>query len=200
VDALLDNDPHIRMAQLTLGGCGPYLAVGSVQKQCENFRVQVSDWISRTRSIRTALISTNLHRDLSMATGGVSIVDAEGIVLRQMSETIKLFREYGIDPVFIRPPPVANFNTGACVARAELFDENSDDCYFSEHADQTTLASQQRVLTALSREIRVVDWWPEVCSDDKCMAEIDGVIMFSDNRHLTKRGSVLLGQRIALLQ
>jgi len=202
VDGLLNKDPDIRMAQLTLGGCGPYIGGEAVLKQCENFRVQAGDWIGRTRSIRTALLSTNLHRDLSIATdgGGISLDVAEGIVLRQMDETIELLRERGIEPVFIRPPPVAYFNTGACLARAELFDDYSVDCHFSERADQATLASQQRVLTVLSREIRVVDWWPEVCSGDNCLAEIDGVFMFSDNRHLTKRGSVLLGQRIALLQ
>ena len=202
VDALLESRPEVRMAQLTRGGCGPYFGVRTAQQPCERFRRQVSDWIGRSTSIRTALISSNLQRDLSiqMDGGRVSIGDAEVILLSHLGATFQYLRTRGIEPVFIRPPPVATFDVGACVAGARLFDTPTGDCNFSEFSDYGTSASQQRVMAALSAEIKVVDWWSEICTIDGCLAEVDGVFVFSDNRHLTKQGSALLGGRVALLK
>jgi peptidoglycan/LPS O-acetylase OafA/YrhL len=113
---------------------------------------------------------------------------------RELSEVVDIVRRNGMDVILIADVPGHSASVPQCVAR-----NGPEGCSRS----RTQVASARAPIVAGLREIaaqhdRTVVWDPidEVCGKDRCEVVRDGVVLYSDDQHLSVAGSEGMSERI----
>ena len=108
----------------------------------------------------------------------------------------------GIPVVVIRGTPRTWFDAPACLSRRAASLPMAKDCTYSRAASLSPVALRAQNDAALGLPIRFVDMNDVICSSARCGVVRNGVVVFTDDNHLTasfsKSVASELGTRVAL--
>lgn len=214
--------------QATRGNCGPFANLAPLSnvfylrpwaQACLEFNRSVLDYLQQTPSIKTVVMSSPFHQYLKQEQGkhrwrSLSIVDGTGIeqdvgvelAAMAMAETIRQLRSLGKKVLIVAPPPSSGFNIGACLERKAqgklVIGAPSADCSIPREDYQRFYALTQAFLMRVQQEtgIRVIAFDAVLCDSLRCVAKLDGKLLYVDSGHLTHDASHLLAQKLDLRQ
>jgi hypothetical protein len=124
----------------------------------------------------------------------------------EVAWTLGLRRTYsriagaGIPVIVIRGTPRVPFDVPSCLSRRAEELPFATDCTYELDRDFITRARRAQDVAALGLDVRFVDMNDQVCSSARCPTMRGGLVMFTDDNHLTASfarsvGSVL-GERV----
>jgi len=126
-------------------------------------------------------------------------LDAEPVRVDEDVWTEGLRRTYarldraGIRVVVIRGTPWVPFDVPSCLSRRAARLPLATNCAFDP--DRSYLAKAHRAQDRAARglAVRFIDMLDQVCGTGRCETERDGLVVFSDDNHLTRKFSESLG-------
>lgn len=205
------SNPDIKMAQKTVGSCGPILGIAPVlerralswSEQCLDANKEALTFLARTPSIKFVVLSSPflqyLRKEALVLTEKGEVVEGKQVALDAMNATIEEIRALGAEPIIFSPPPQNGENIGRCLAKAVFYEIEMEACDF---AYSRTLETQSEVwdfLDAVGLGIQVVNMPKMLCQDTLCRASMDGVFMYN-SAHLSREGSAYLGKKMNFYQ
>lgn len=211
VDAVRTAHPDAQLLQLTRSYCGPVLGIAPVShkfppaaaRECLDFNGRSLEVITRTPSIRYAVLSSPFSQYLDEATNFMTEEGAVDPDAKQLVEsflrTLDTLVAAGIEPVVVSPPPTTGRDLGQCVIRSRRFGEDATQCDFERGGFEARSAEVLGFLKAIEAYHRVIwlaDW---ICNDHVCRASVGDVIRYRDAGHLSREGAAELGRRIRFL-
>jgi hypothetical protein len=106
--------------------------------------------------------------------------------------------------VLIAPPPTAPFNVRLCLDRknsGKLMFGPFSQCVVTLEAHHRANASVLSALRRLPGEVglNVVSLEDILCRQGTCETQSDGISIYVDGHHLSRRGSVIVADRVQLL-
>ena len=118
-----------------------------------------------------------------------------------LRRTYARFERAGIRVIVIRSTPWVPFDVPSCLSRRAARLPFATDCRFAP--DQAFIAQGQRAQDHAARglNVRFVDMNDQVCETGRCETERGGLVLYSDDNHLTtsfsKSLGPVLGERLA---
>lgn len=107
----------------------------------------------------------------------------------------------GIRVIVIRGTPWVPFDVPSCLSRREARLPFATDCRFTPNHTFIARARQAQDHAAQGTNVRFIDMNDQVCPTGRCETERGGVVLYSDDNHLTGRFSqslgTVLGDRLA---
>jgi peptidoglycan/LPS O-acetylase OafA/YrhL len=129
---------------------------------------------------------------------------------RQVSEKVwtdGLRRTYsrlsaaGIPVIVIRGTPKVPFDVPSCLSRREARMMFATDCTYRPDREFISRARRAQDIAAQGLNVRFIDMNDQICASDRCAVERNGMVMFTDDNHLTRRFSQstapVLGARVS---
>jgi hypothetical protein len=204
VQGLLASESGLNLQQHTMPGCSPLLGLSQLPPskrsnwaaRCIKFNDDVLDWLKRTPSVKTVVLSSPymgvLENPLYTRGGKLVQQSAMEAVRQSMLATAETIRQSGAKVVIVSPPPVSGWDIGHCLEQSVFQGLDTErTCAFP--LDDTSEAS--RLLRLVSQDVPVYWLQDDVCTSGTCQASRDGVLLYRDNGHLTIEGSSSLGKR-----
>jgi peptidoglycan/LPS O-acetylase OafA/YrhL len=224
IDATRGN---VSIAQATKYVCGPMLGVAPVtvltgvdqnhlwSRTCLSFNDSVLDYLRRTPSVRTVVLSSVFKQYMSPELFDTIERDASGhehesqggveLGLRHMAQTVRAIRALGRKVVVVAPPPALDWDAGRCAERKlrglPVYGAFSD-CVIPVPAYLDKRRNVVEFLTRLPREAGV-----EVIAFDRVLYSgrgfdpiRDGEILYIANGHFSYEGSRWVARRQSLMQ
>jgi peptidoglycan/LPS O-acetylase OafA/YrhL len=120
---------------------------------------------------------------------------------RGLRRTYERLVAAGIRPIAIRDVPRTGFDVPACLSRRAAALPFARECVYERRSSlvQRAVAAQDAAVRGLP--VQIVDMNDQVCSTAHCPVVKDGVIVFTDDNHLTasfaRSVAPVLGERIA---
>lgn len=220
---------RLGLLQATRSTCGPFLKISMFSadgwynrewaKKCIQFNADVLDYLSRTKSIDTVVLSSLYGQYLKgnrilrgssteAAADGEGFLEEQGsedLAVTALAETISSIRQLGKRVVLVTPPPSASgIDFGRCLemkAGGKLFfGADQPSCAMLEAHYRAGSAAVRSLIQRVAREsdIDVVRLDEYLCHDGVCGVELNGTPIYRDTGHLSVLGSRLLGQHIGL--
>jgi hypothetical protein len=179
-----------KIAAMVKGGCPVADAAGlgrgrpaAYARECARYREAMLRRIVALRPAAVVLSSWDHYvgADGAEAAGRVS-AEAWGRGLRR---TYQRLVAAGIPTVVIRGTPRTGFDVPACLSRRAAALPLAGDCTYERGAAfiPAAVAAQTRALRGLP--VGVVDMNDQVCASPRCAPVRNGVIVFTDDNHLT---------------
>jgi peptidoglycan/LPS O-acetylase OafA/YrhL len=221
------TDAPPAIVQATRGECGPLLGVAPVErvfatgadkswaKRCIAFNDSVIRYLEKAESIDVVVLSSPFtqyidNRDYRLLTKGenergfVTIDAGFRPALAGLSATVDRIRSLGKKVIVVGPPPQAGFDVGRCLERVHtkiLTIGSSEKCKIDKETYETSNADVLRFIDMIpgSAHVDVVDFKSYLCGKAFCETDIDGTPLYMDSAHLSREGSVLLGNKTLLL-
>jgi hypothetical protein len=112
-----------------------------------------------------------------------------------LRSTLRKLGELGVKVLIIAPTPELRFEAPSCLAR-----RSPEFCSISRLlAEQQRKVALQIVSNAMDKSQNVYLWdpLPTLCAGGICLVKRDGFVMYSDDEHLSYRGSRWLGPYLA---
>jgi peptidoglycan/LPS O-acetylase OafA/YrhL len=118
-----------------------------------------------------------------------------------LRRTYKLLTAAGLKVVVIRDVPLVPFDVPSCLSRRAAQLPLATDCTFSPDRVFQTVAHRAQDVAAFGLGVRFVDMNDHVCTNDPCATMRNGMVLYTDDDHITATfahslGGVL-GERIA---
>lgn len=213
-----------QVAQATKYVCGPLLdtapildTTGAQQNRwwaegCLSYNRDVIDYIARTPSIRTVVLSSvfkqymtegEAHLLVRTPQGDREVAGGVEPALAGIGRTIAEIRELGRKVVVIAPPPAMDWDAGMCTERRlrglPTFGDHAD-CAIPDAAYQAKRANVLRFLSEVPKRhgAEVIMFDPWLKQGDRYPVYPDGKIWYIANGHLSYTGSVDLAQKMKL--
>jgi hypothetical protein len=120
---------------------------------------------------------------------------------RGLRRTYERLVAAGIRTIAIRDVPRTGFDVPACLSRRAAALPFARECVYERRSSlvQRAVAAQDAAVRGLP--VQIVDMNDQVCSTAHCPVVKDGVIVFTDDNHLTasfaRSVAPVLGERIA---
>src|SRR5690606_10996601 len=101
-------------------------------EECIRGNDKVLEFAARQKSLKYVVLSSPFEqyvkagRQVLHSNG--SVMDANAVVHAQLLHTLRSFREVGIEPVIISPPPQTGLDIGRCLSKAMYFGERLESC------------------------------------------------------------------------
>ncbi|NOS80146.1 MAG: acyltransferase [Nitrospira sp.] len=209
MQGLIASKPDLKIIQMTVSVCGPILDIAPINatytetwsRDCLQSNDLVYEWIKSNKTLKYAVLSSAFAQyvvkgqTVFMRDGAVK--EGSDIAVEYFLETLKKLKEHGIIPVVFSPPPQTGQDIGRCLARANFFSLNQNECDFGiETANQ----NQRSVIEFLKKVeeggFKVVFLSDGVCESGKCSAAVGNIFMYRDKGHLGHEGSALLGSKM----
>jgi peptidoglycan/LPS O-acetylase OafA/YrhL len=215
------------IVQATRGECGPLLGVAPLErvfatgadkswaKSCIAFNDSVIRYLEEAHSINVVVLSSPFtqyvdSRDYRLLTtsenerGFVTIDAGLRPALAGLKATVDRIRSLGKKVVVVGPPAQAGFDVGRCLERVHtkiLTIGSSEKCRIDKETYETSNADVLRFIDMIpdAAHVDVVDLKSYLCGKDFCETDIDGTPLYMDSAHLSREGSVLLGNKMQLL-
>lgn len=109
----------------------------------------------------------------------------------------------GIDVIVIRGTPRIPFDVPGCLSRRTAHLPFAKDCTYEPDRAFIARARRAQDVAARGLNVRFLDMSDQVCASTRCGTERDGVVMFTDNNHLTasfaRSMGLVLGERLDVL-
>ena len=211
--------PKRQFVQMTKSFCGPFLDIAPTNAEpaidqwagsCIDFNQQVLAWLKQNPGVRTAVLGSMFQQYMGEAEGvggpqmlktpdGVQPATVENLE-RYFAATLAQLQSLGVRVVIVAPPPTDGRHLGNCLAKTRMYGESAALCRVAL-ADYRQ--KQRSVIDFLQRvEKHTPVLWPSelLCDASGCAAEVDGVFIYRDDRHLSREGSTYLGTRMGFRQ
>lgn len=206
VAGIVESNPNVTMAQFTKSVCGPFIDIAPIvlpdyprqwAEGCQSFNDGVKTYISQTKSLRFAVLSspfaTYLNDGSTMLYQGQVIAADQQFISARFKATLDWLIAEGITPVVFAPPPRDGSEIGTCLIRARWFGETGELCALAIAAVQKFDANVRTFLDGLEPQYRLVDVADFLCSETSCRVEDGNVFIYRDGGHLSYEGSRYLG-------
>ncbi|MGQ0703513.1 MAG: SGNH hydrolase domain-containing protein [Gemmatimonadales bacterium] len=118
---------------------------------------------------------------------------AERVWIEGLRRTYARLQQAGIAVIVIRSMPWVPFDVPSCLSRRAARLPLATDCRFEP--DRVFIAEARRAqdLAARGLQVRFVDMNDQVCEIGRCETERGGLVLYSDDNHLTRSFSQSLG-------
>lgn len=184
---------------------------GSPNLYCEQFNEQVILEISslnKLGKVKGVVIASRW----SMYTGAFTLAGEKGLALWKdgqrftgeaaatvletgLQASIKTLENLGVQVIVVAPLPEQRFEVPRCLARRSSVSRCSIDRDVAEAQRAGALAAVKDAVKHSDRAL-FLDFLPYLCDQTSCLVERNGVVIFSDDEHLTYAGSQYLGQQL----
>ena len=210
IDASTDHP----IVQASMGQCAPLLGVAPNDldsptpygQGCIAHNQSVLDYAVATPSIRVVVLTGAYLR---YAQEGTRLLTRDGTIVAPSIQLIadaqarltRALRLAGKRIVVIAPPPQAAFDIGSCWERARqrLPTIGAPGCALIPATRRPEEASATQMLAAFERAgTPLIPLDRMICPDALCPTEWQGRPLYRDGTHLSRTGSVLIGQRFRL--
>ena len=214
-----------RVMQATKYVCGPLIGTAPVMdttgaeqnfrwaKGCLSFNDSVLEYLRRTPSIHTVILSSVMKRYTDAEESHVAVRNGDGQVverpasveegLRGLAATVRAVRAMGRKIVFIAPPPALDWDAGLCAERRLRGLPTGGAVAGCTVTEAEYRAKRARVLDLLARApaeagLPVIMLDPALRVNGAYPAVVDGRILYIANGHLSYAGSEYVGRRMNL--
>ena len=200
---ILAGDPGVKLQQHTMPACSPLLGLSQLPpskrstwaKRCISFNDKVLEWLRRTPSVRTVVLSSPfagvLEQPLYTRDGRVSGANAMDVVRQALLATADEIRKSGARVIIVSPPPASGWDIGHCLEQSIFQGLDPDrSCSFALNEGDEAAS----LLRSVSAQIPVYWLRGGICEGATCQGAQDGVLLYRDNGHLTREGSASLGK------
>lgn len=208
IDGIIASKPDVKLVQATMSACGPFLDIApfsmpdygkSWGRKCLESNAKVREYLRTTKSIKYAVLSSPftqfLNNGARIQKENGEIVNGEKYAIESFIKTLDYIKSLGIVPVIFSPTPSNGRNIGGCLMKARLYGYNKNQCNFYQDEFVEKNKSVVNFLKTISLETKVV-WLPDlICKSKECNFSPNNLILYSDQGHLTKSGSIYLGQK-----
>lgn len=208
---LLKSVPNLGVIQMTKHGCGPIFDVAPIGvmkgngwlDECIARNDLVLDLLRAYPSVKYVVVSSPF---MTYFSDSVQVYLRDGAVRKGSDVSLELFmltlaklRSAGVIPIVVSPPPKNGQDVGRCAARLEFFGRDRRGCDF-ELRSSTAASAEFRRMRALLDDggYKSIDLSEAICSHGVCRPNIDGTILYSDNGHLTREGSIFVFERLGI--
>lgn len=203
--------------QATRGMCGPFSNLAPLSEtfylrpwamSCLAFNRSVIDYLAKTNSIRTVVLSSPFSQYLKQndgkhhwqtlrLEGGKAVEEAVGVdrAAQALRETITELRSLGKNVVIVAPPPSSGFNIGSCLERKAqgklIIGSPTTDCSIPMEDYKRFYGLTRELLARMENDTRVnvVTFDSILCDATRCTTEMDGEFLYTDAGHLTHAAS-----------
>jgi peptidoglycan/LPS O-acetylase OafA/YrhL len=210
VPGLLASNPQARIQQATAYMCGPVFGVAPIEGRyrevwadnCIRNNDRVLQFLKATHSVKYVLMGsiylTYVDPDEKVMLRDGSLVDPPSVSLRYFRATIKAIKALGIEPILVSPPPQSGFDLGLCAKRALFFGRPLDGCDFPLSLADKEQSGEFALLHQLDGEARVIWLTGAICTGGVCRTRVGDNFIYSDSGHLSREGSIYVGQALDL--
>ena len=167
-------------------------AAARLYRRCADFQQATLGRLAAARP--RAVILSNSDYYLKGGSGGMGGLGlSEAIWTEGLRRTYAAFDRLEIAVIVIRGTPWVPFDVPSCLSRRAARLPFATDCRFEP--DRAFLARARRAQDRAARglNVRFVDMGDQVCKTGRCETERGGMVLFSDDNHLTRRFSQALG-------
>lgn len=204
---IMASNPDAKIIQMTKTGCGPFFDAAVVTSkyppalsmECLEFTANVRQWLRTNNTVKFVVMSSifaaYLSKENKMLLRGGKISEAGvDVAAREFEKTLDELEEMGITPIVVSPPPRNGDDLGRCLARAEWFGRNLDECNF--HVEDMTQACSDvfKFLNVIDKNHRVIRLDSLICSGPVCRTHLGPTYLYRDPYHLSIEGSKGLGR------
>jgi len=204
--------------------CSPLLDIAQVNpgtifnlewaRDCIGFNRSVANFLQNDKDIDVVIVaspfdqniitnygSQGLHNIISIDGAIISSDLSDENALAALGRTINAVRSAGKKVLLVAAPPRTAENMARCSHRKKiglpLFKVNADCSTFADD----TIAYQASVRAFLHRaeaELDVAVFYPDefFCAGINCRTQIDGKVLYRDNGHYSREGSVLMAEAL----
>ena len=219
MSGLLTED-GIGVVQATRATCAPVLETAlyappkygrAWSERCIEFNNVVLSELGRIPSVNTVILGGLWNYMLN-----ATVISRQGDaylqqkltteeLLPQLTFTIDAIRRMGKKVVVMAPPPATGFEIGRCIEKKRTGKVSFGapvDCKISFPDYQSTARALHSFLQQLSEkaDVEVFDLQGVLCDQQSCLTELDGVALYRDAGHLSVAGSILLAERLDLVE
>jgi hypothetical protein len=122
------------------------------------------------------------------------------LVVEGLKNMVAAVRAAGKKVVMLAPPPANGMDIGECLERrgsSKFTFDAPTDCSLSFQSVKDYRADTFSLLTKTSElaHVNVVEIYDFLCSQNRCVTEIDGIPLYRDAGHLSVEGAKLIGSR-----
>lgn len=201
--------PNAKIIQIT-SSCGPFFDIAPFggkpnhpvewAKNCLNFTGDVREWIKANLTVRYIVIASPFSRLPSLHTAfllrsGEVITGSFDLIVRQFEQTLTELKALGLTPVIFSPPPTNGANLGRCLARAQWFGYDLDECNFKVNELSQDRLNAYKFLDVFKERYKVIRLDNLLCDTLQCITHVGSTFLYRDNGHLSIEGSVFLGKK-----
>jgi hypothetical protein len=189
-----------------MGGCPvsdfSTLISGSAARryqQCSAYREAMLSRIVKAKPRAVILSSFDAYMSIDGEYEHESQV-AEEAWTEGLRRTYSRFDEAGIPVIVIRGTPRVPFDVPSCLSRKADRMFMATDCTYSLDRAFVVRARNAQDVAARGLNVKFVDMMDQVCGGTSCSTERGGIVMFTDNNHLTasyaRSLAPVLGERL----
>ena len=189
VEGIVKNYPMKAVGQITEDSCEISRNTGKIKvgkMNCDEFITNALSAIEMDSHIRTVIISSPFGEvlDETKRADFVRIIESLGAVGKQV--------------VIVGPTPITGLDFGRCFS---LRGENVSACNFSRNQVRSYHFEIINILKKIadSHHLKFFDLTPFICTADKCEASHGNVLIYRDDRHLSREGSRYIVSKLKLL-
>ena len=193
----------------TLAQIAPPHAHADWARSCISFNVSVVDALPNLlSSVEVVALSSRWQHLLDareLVDHGKVTNGSFDLVVRELEATISKIRAHGKRVVIVGPPPSTPFDLSRCNERLTTGkwsfggDQNCE-ATFSAHRERS--AEVRKLLDAISTRanVEIIDLAAVLCepATNRCANRIGDTILYRDAAHLSREGSIWLGNQMAL--
>lgn len=208
VDGILASNRDVKLVQKTVSVCGPILGVAHISanypkiwgERCIETNDKVIDYIKSTPSIKYVVMSSPffqyVHKKAEVLTRDGNVVSGQVTSTLAFLDTLEVLKEIGVKPVIVSPPPQNGEDIGACLKKAAMLGSNYRNCDVQMKDTHERQGNVWQLLREVEKHAKVIWLSDEICHEDICSAAIGNTLIYRDQGHLSKEGSVYLGNKM----
>jgi peptidoglycan/LPS O-acetylase OafA/YrhL len=174
-------------------------AAGRMYRPCARFQEETLQRLAESRP--RAVILSNSDYYLKGGPGRASDMGVpESAWTEGLRRTYAALDRLGIEVIVLRGTPWVPFDVPSCLSRRAAGLPLATSCRFEPDGDYLARARRAQDVAARGLDVRFVDLVDQVCEAGSCETERDGMVLFSDDNHLTRAFSRsladVLGRRL----
>lgn len=211
----IDASTDEQIAQASMGQCVPLLGLAPYDldsprpsgQRCIAHNQGVLDYAIRTPSIRVVVLTGDYLRyantdTIALVSNGNLRKPSISVIAEAQARLTAALRDAGKRVVVIAPPPQARFDIGACWERRlehRPTVATFADCALTRTTRRAEEVTSGRMLAAFAEAgTPVIALNRMICPDARCFTQWGGKPLYRDGKHLSRSGSIAIGQRFRL--
>jgi peptidoglycan/LPS O-acetylase OafA/YrhL len=207
------------VAQATKSVCAPFLGLAQLTPEyprdyaegCIAFNDSVLEYLAKTPAVKVVVLSSPFYpyfdpqRGLLLRVDGTLLerAPAQDLAVAAMRDTVARLRAAGKRVLVVAPPPSTGVDMTHCIERRaedSALRSHATDCRMRLAEYRASKADTLHFLARLEREAKVpvLSFDPILCDREHCQTEFDGAIVYRDEGHFSREGSLALARRMQL--
>jgi len=205
--------------QATYSSCAPITGVAlfapprygqAWAQNCIAFNQTVLHQLTTMPSVQVVILAAQwpylINSPLMTIDGTSNDVKAKKMVLlvEQLQATIMKIRGQGKKVVVMAPPPAVGFNIGLCIERrntGKISFGGQPRCQIPRSLFEQRNVELNAFLQQVSEkaDVNVFSLEDELCNEDYCVTEVNGIAFYRDSGHLSLEGSIFIANKYQLM-